>query len=76
VIGGSHKFDSIYCNSYIVIGSDYLVPDDCVEMAAAPMAGIHYKNVLQKAGWALPRPFLYLHFFFTIKKYHCNRISS
>jgi hypothetical protein len=25
-------------------------------------------TVLQRAGWALPRPFLYLHLFFTIKR--------
>jgi hypothetical protein len=27
-----------------------------------------YKNVLQKAGWALPIPFLYLYYFFHNKK--------
>jgi hypothetical protein len=33
---GLHNCDSIYCNSCIVIGSDYLVPAVCVEMAADP----------------------------------------
>jgi hypothetical protein len=28
-----HKCNSIYCNSCIGIGSDYLVPAVCVEMA-------------------------------------------
>jgi hypothetical protein len=27
-----------------------------------------YKIVLQRAGWALPRPFLYIHLFFQNKK--------
>jgi hypothetical protein len=29
---------------------------------------IVYKTVLQRAGWALPRPFLYIHLFFQNKK--------
>jgi hypothetical protein len=27
-----------------------------------------YKNVLQRAGWALPRPLFYWQLYFTIKK--------
>jgi hypothetical protein len=27
-----------------------------------------YKNVVQRAGWALPKPFLYLQLFFTMKR--------
>jgi hypothetical protein len=34
---GSHVYDSIYCSSCIVIGSDYLVPVVCVEMAEDPL---------------------------------------
>jgi hypothetical protein len=30
------------------------------------------QNVLQRAGWVLPRPFLYIHNFFKIKKEHIN----
>lgn len=32
-----------------------------------------YNNVLQKAGLALPRPSLYIHFFFEIKKTQTGR---
>jgi hypothetical protein len=43
-----------------------------------------YETVLQRAGWALPRPFLYMHLFFKNKKvllksvsfHSCHHVSS
>jgi hypothetical protein len=33
---------------------------------------IVYKTVLQRAGWAFPRPFLYIHLFLKNKKKRCT----